>query len=304
MYTGWPDEVDLGPVTVLTGRDRGAYPHGNSVLVRGNEQTLLIDPSLTVHEAGGLPGGLNPDLILLSHCHEDHLAGLSLFPGSPVLIHPGDRQGLDSIERFMDIYGMAPGPSAAFAAEIVSNFHYQPRPDAGTFVDGEMIDLGGVTVEIHHAPGHTRGHTVFVIPEARAAYLGDIDLSGFGPYYGDAWSDLEAFEDTIAMCEQLDAEHFITFHHKGVISGRAEFLSALDRFASAIERRETAMIGFLSASPRTLEEMVAHRFIYRPHVELVFADSVEKRSIGLHLDRLTTQGRVKLIQGRYHLVAD
>ena len=301
MQKGWPDELDLGPVTVLTGRDRGAYPHGNSVLVEGSDRAFLIDPSLTVHEEGGLPGGQIPDAVLLSHCHEDHLAGLSLFGDVPVLIHAGDRQGLDSIDRFMEIYGMDPGPSAAFAAEIIETFHYRPRPDALTFTDGDVFDLGGVTIEAHHAPGHTRGHTVFVVPEARAAYLGDIDLSGFGPYYGDTWSDLVSFESTIDMCRNLDAEHFITFHHQGVVSGRTQFLTALERFASAIDRRESAILEYLSAGPRTLAEMVAHRFIYRPHVELVFADSVEKRSIGLHLDRLVSQGRVEPAGGYYRL---
>ncbi len=268
----------------------------------GSDRTLLIDPSLTVHEAGGLPNGLVPEAVFLSHCHEDHLAGLSLFPRVPVFVHTEDRQGLESIDRFMEIYGMAPGPSAAFATEIVETFHYRPRPDAVSFSSGDVFDLGGVSLEAHHAPGHTRGHTVFVVPEARAAYLGDIDLSGFGPYYGDTWSDLESFESTIAMCRELDAEHFITFHHKGVVSGREEFLGALERFAAAIDRRETAMIEFLATQPRTLEEMVAHRFIYRPHVDLVFADSVEKRSIGLHLERLTAQGRVELIGDRYRLI--
>ena len=35
-----------------------------------------------------------------------------------------------------------------------------------------------------------------------------------------------------------------------------------------------------------LDEMVAHRFVYRPHVRLLFVDAVERRSAHLHLERL------------------
>ena len=42
------------------------------------------------------------------------------------------------------------------------------------------------------------------------------------------------------------------------------------------------MLEFL-AEPRSLDEMAAHRFIYRPHVELSFVDTVERRSAELHV---------------------
>jgi glyoxylase-like metal-dependent hydrolase (beta-lactamase superfamily II) len=142
-----------------------------------------------------------------------------------------------------------------------------------------------------HTPGHTKGHSALVIPEASAVFLGDIELSGFGPYYGDAWSDLEDFERSLERCRQIDVEHFITFHHKGTISSRPEFLEMLDKFAAAIPRREAAMLEFLR-EPHTLDEMVETRFIYRPHVESTFVTSVERRSAILHLERFVRQGRV------------
>ena len=36
--------------------------------------------------------------------------------------------------------------------------------------------------------------------------------------------------------------------------------------------------------------MVEHRFIYRPHVQHVFADSVERRCAGMHLQRMLARG--------------
>ena len=38
----------LGRTTVLGGERDGKYPHGNSLLVSGSEETVLIDPSLSL----------------------------------------------------------------------------------------------------------------------------------------------------------------------------------------------------------------------------------------------------------------
>jgi hypothetical protein len=130
-------------------------------------------------------------------------------------------------------------------------------------------------------------------------FLSDIDLTGFGPYYGDAWSDLEDFESSLATVRDEDADWYVTFHHKGVIEGRAEFLRLLDAFAEVIPRRHAAMLDFL-AEPRTVDEMVAHRFVYRPHVTLGFVEMVERRTAELHLQRMLARGEAAEVEpGRF-----
>ena len=42
------EERQIGSVTVLFGESGGKYPDGNSLLVRGSEESALIDPSLGV----------------------------------------------------------------------------------------------------------------------------------------------------------------------------------------------------------------------------------------------------------------
>ena len=143
-----------------------------------------------------------------------------------------------------------------------------------------------------HAPGHTRGHSIVHIQPDDVLYLGDIDLSSFGPYYGDAWSSLEDFERTLEMVHGLPARCYATFHHVGTLEDREAFVARLDRFAAVIERREQALLAFL-AEPRTLAEIVAHRFVYRPQDAVAYADPVERRSMSQHLDRLTAAGRVE-----------
>lgn len=122
-------------------------------------------------------------------------------------------------------------------------------------------------------------------------FLADVDLTGFGPYYGDAWSSLDDFDRTFRRCREIEARWFVTFHHRGVVEGREEFLRLLAEYEAVIARREQALLDFL-AQPRTLEDIVAHRFVYRPHVTLLFAEGVERRSAELHLQRLMAHGDV------------
>lgn len=285
----------LGPAcTVLFGERGGKYPQGNSLLVRGAEETALVDPSLGLlprRDAGALPAA---DRVVLSHCHEDHLAGAHLYPDVPWHVHEADRAGLDSLDDFMAIYGLDdPVVAAGFRRAVVEQFHYVPRPDARAFRDGDVFELGGgVRIRVVHTPGHTRGHCALHVEPDDVLYLGDIDLSSFGPYYGDAWSNLEDFERSLEAVRRIEARHYATFHHVGVVD-RETFLARLERFAGVIRDREARLLAFLAEAPRSLDEIAAHRFVYRPGDPVPFAESVERRSMGQHLARLARAGRVR-----------
>ena len=280
-------------VVVLTGERGGKYPDGSSLLVVGTEEALIVDPSLTVAAAAELP---RVDRVVNSHCHEDHVAGNHRFPDVPWHFHALDKPGIRSLDGMMAIYGFGSAGfdavEAAFRRVVVDDFHWTARPDAVAYGDGEVFDLGGVRVRAIHAPGHTRGHCVLAIEPDGVLYLGDIDLSSFGPYYGDAWSSLDDFVRTLARVREIDARWYATFHHVGIIDGRTAFLARLDRFAAVIDDRERRLLAFLAA-PRTLDEIAAHRFIYRPTDPVPYADAVERRSMSQHLARLAREGRVR-----------
>ena len=283
-------DLRLGRATALIGDHGGKYPHGNSLLVEGPDGVVLVDPSLSLVGRGGAPAAV--DRVLVSHAHEDHLAGLHLFPDAAVQSHGADLPGLHSIDGLLAVYGMPDEMAIAWRADLLDQFHYVARPDATALTDGDRIELGGGTVvEVVHLAGHTRGHCGFLVDSEGVFFCADIDLTGFGPYYGDHWSDLDAFEDSIARCRQIDARWYVTFHHKGVVEGRADFVNGLDVFASVIDRRDAAYLAFL-AEPRTLADLVDRRFVYRPGVELLFADHVERRTATLHLERFVRRGEV------------
>ncbi|MDP6977143.1 MAG: MBL fold metallo-hydrolase [Myxococcota bacterium] len=283
-------------VSVLVGGENGKYPSGNTLIVKGESECFVIDPSVDVVARGGAP--VRVDAVLNSHAHEDHIPGNKLFADARVHIHEDDVPGVTTLEGLMDIYGLQGESREGFKQVVVEQFHFTPRPDARGFSDGAHFDLGSVGIEAVHLPGHTRGHSGFRIDDG-VFFLSDIDLTGFGPYYGDAWSDLEDFEESLHRVRDEDARYYVTYHHKGVIEGRKDFLEMLDGYHEVIARRHEAMLEYL-AEPRTISEMADHRFIYRPHVENHFANSVEQRSAELHVQRMLARGEAKEVaSGRF-----
>ncbi|MGV9628882.1 MBL fold metallo-hydrolase [Streptomyces sp. NPDC003487] len=275
--------AEYGGITVLVGAGRGAYPYGNSLLVRGSAETLVVDPSLSLVD--GAPAA---DLVLVSHAHEDHIAGLGSYD-VPVHVHRGDLAALRSREAMVAGLGLPPDAAKEVDAAFRDHFHVRGRPDALGFEDGTVFDLGGRTVTVVHLPGHTAGHCGFLVEPDGFLFVADIDLTSFGPYYGDPGSSLAAFEASMRRCREIDARWYGTSHQKGVVEGAEEFRRRLDAFAGVVRARDAALLALLR-EPRTVEEIVEHRLVYRPHVEAPHVRPVERRTAVQHLDRLLNAG--------------
>ena len=289
-------DVQYGGVTLLTSPEGGRYPFGNSLLISGTEGTVLVDPSLEVDRRGD--AGADIELIAVTHAHEDHLAGLHLFPEVPVVVHPAEAGAVRDPEVLLSGFGMADAEAAVFRRQLRKNFHLSDHARVDTVDDGAVLELGRRSVTFVHLPGHTAGHCGLLVEPDGFLFLGDIDLTSFGPYYGDLSSSLDDFVTSIERLRDMDARWYGTSHHAGVLDDRQAFLGALNRFAAVIDRRDDTLLGLLR-QPRSLEEVVAHRLVYRPHVQVPFAEAVERRTAVLHLERLVRQGLVVPVDGGY-----
>lgn len=288
------EDRELGPFTIaLLGERSGKYPDANALLVRGPERTVLIDAPLGVArriEEGALdPASI--DTLILTHCHEDHVPAMASLPEAEVWIHSADRPGLESLDAFLDVFGDPEPHRSRLADSVIHEFRFAPRPDARAFEDGHRWELGGgATIEAIHAPGHTRGHCLLRVSPDDVLFLADLDLSSFGPYYADAWSDLDDLERTLERASDLLAGVYVSGHHVGVIDD-VTYRERLAKYRRVIARRDERMLELL-AEPRTLDEMVAHRFVYRAHDDLPGIDRTERVTALRHLERLEREGKV------------
>ena len=180
---------------------------------------------------------------------------------------------------------------------MIEQFHFKPRRPEGFLAGGQTINLGTVTAEIISTPGHTAGHMAFFFKEPRVLFIGDYDLSDFGPWYGDVESSIE---ETIASVERLrhiPARVWMAGHEIGLFE--EEPGERWDQYLGVIQRREEKLLDLLK-EPRTLEDIVnAHIFYGKAREPKEFFDVGENGNMKKHLERLVKQGSIKK-QGRYY----
>jgi glyoxylase-like metal-dependent hydrolase (beta-lactamase superfamily II) len=286
--------LDFGPVTVFFGEKNGKYPDGNQVVVRGTDTRVVFDSPKVANHVG--PAFDEADLCILGHVHEDHMCGLHRIPRAPVHVHEADVEAARSWPGLARHYGYPQPVLDEMEVKVVKEFSWLPRPDALAYRDGATWEVGGATIRALHMPGHTSGHSVLLIEPHGVAFIGDIDLSSFGPYYGDATSSLAQFRETLKRVVDVPASVWITSHHKGAVTDRAQFLAALAAFAGKLDERSERLVAMLRDRPKTLAELATERLLYPPgHAEL-WVDDVEQRCIRQHLEELLDDGRIERVE--------
>jgi hydroxyacylglutathione hydrolase len=174
---------------------------------------------------------------------------------------------------------------------------FKSRKATKFFQGGQIIDLGMVTVEVIYTPGHTPGHLAFFFREPKVLFIGDYDLTRFGPWYGDTHSSIEETIESVNRLKRIPAEVFLTSHETGVFTGDPGKL--WDDYLEVIYDRERRLLDFL-IKPKTIEEIVGAWIVYgRQREPKAFFEFGERALMKKHLDRLMRSGRVYQEGDRY-----
>lgn len=143
-------------------------------LAEGTRRAVLMDTGFGFGDLKGYVDTLTekPCDVLLSHGHLDHAGGAGQFDS--VYLNPKDWE-LEKwhCTRERRIWDVEHGPGGM--PEGITGADFLPsRTQPYLPVDeGDLFDLGGVTVHPIAAPGHTAGSLIFLIPEDRIAIFGD-----------------------------------------------------------------------------------------------------------------------------------
>jgi glyoxylase-like metal-dependent hydrolase (beta-lactamase superfamily II) len=143
-------------------------------LVEGTGKAVLLDTAFGIGDLKSYVKTLTDKYldVLLSHGHMDHAGGAAQFDS--VYLNTKDwkleKQHSEKEYRINHIAGCPGGMPAGIIPDDFLPARTEPyRP----IMEGDIFDLGGVTVESVSVPGHTQGMLVFIIPEDRIAIFGD-----------------------------------------------------------------------------------------------------------------------------------
>lgn len=284
--------VTFGPITFVPGRNGGRYPYCHSLVVTQGAETWVVDPAADKDYFQELARTRRVTGVFLSHFHEDHQKYNEFFPEARFygpLLEAEAFTSMDAIFRFMGITD--PRFRDYWRRTLIQEFHFRPLAKFTPYFPGQLFQLGEVILEIIPAPGHTPGHSCFHFPGQQLLFLADVDLTPFGPWYGDAASDLEAFEATLTDLRTFEARIYLTAHEQGIFTP-SEFQAALAVFHQVLGQREARLLEALT-TPQSLARLVGRRLIYGKVKQPRFVyDHMEGQMVAKHLDRLLRRGLI------------
>jgi hydroxyacylglutathione hydrolase len=293
-----PEVQDFGPIKFIPGKKGGRYPYCHSLVIDGDE-TWVVDPASDKDYLRRLAKTRRVTGVFISHFHEDHQKYNHLFPEARFYVPAPEAEAFRSVEAALDLMGLDDPQSRKYWGEImVQQFHFRPLDNLVLYEPGQGFQQGEITLEIIPAPGHTLAHSCFHFPRQELLFLADVDLTPFGPWYGDQTSSLEDFEATLEGLAEFEARTYITAHEQGVYT-REEFQAALPAYRQTLAAREDRLLELLQ-TPKTVQQLADRHFFYgKPKDPPFIYHHIETQMLTKHLERMLVQGRVSHTDGAY-----
>ena len=158
------------------------------VLFNHNKDAIIIDPGYydPILTDWLQSNNINTIMILLTHCHFDHILGIKMFPNTPIYIHERD------IELLLD--------DNKNAAKVYNLSVEYSKNNIVSFKDNFTIPCDFVDIKAIHTPGHTKGSTSY-LALAKILFTGDAIFAGTVGRY-DLWggSEQETKETVKKIC--------------------------------------------------------------------------------------------------------
>jgi len=263
------------------------YVQGAVYLIRGNGENLLIDTgNWTLPEFNNGMGEFLVKLldkeknqlkyIFLTHFHYDHVGNAAMLKsryGAEVVCHPADRPIIEdplivtreeNVTRFgltpkqlLEDFNLTPGESLGLSdPEVIRKYWNFPIEVDRTVEDHDSLEVGGLTLEVVHLPGHAPGQVGLWNPKTRTLYSADLlhYPTPLGPYpIGNA----RAHSRSIQRCLDLKPELLLEGHGLSAYSAASSRRRLLHMQTQQLDTRERILVVLKRwQRPATISELL------------------------------------------------
>ncbi len=205
------DEIDSETYIISEYRH---WEETHAYLLKGKEKSLLIDTGLGICDITEAVKGLTdtPIAAAATHIHWDHIGGHGLF--SEFYAH---KEELDWLDGGFPLSDKTVKEMVVDRCDLPEGFDidkyemFQGTPSR-ILKDGDIINIGGRTVEVLHTPGHSPGHMCFWEKERKYLFTGDLVYKGtLFAYYPS--TDPEAYLESLEKTALFSAKRVFPAHH-------------------------------------------------------------------------------------------
>ncbi len=154
------DEIDPRFYTTYT----------NLYLILGSHSALLIDTGCGLFPLTPILDELISKkqlLVINTHSHFDHIGGNYEF--KEILVH---KYEVKSASKPFDITFLQDSPKEITKRYEKINYTIKPGKHIKPVKDGEILDLGGISIQIIHTPGHSPG-SISLLTNSHELLVGD-----------------------------------------------------------------------------------------------------------------------------------
>ena len=238
------------------------YALANSILIEGENSNIIIDTTGTIETAREVKDlfdaiNSNPiEAIIYTHNHADHTYGATVFAeesNPEIYAHDSTAEYLSRVigilrpiisARSNRMFGNA------LSKDEVENNGIGPFLEIGrdgrrpgllyptkTFTDAMKVEVGGIEIELFHAPGETNDQIFAWLPGKKALFPGDNFYKTFPNLYtirGTPYRDLAGWVNSIDMMRYLEPE-FLVPSHTRPLEGKEKINKLLTTYRDAIQ---------------------------------------------------------------------
>jgi len=283
-------------IHMIQGLGRSRSPFSNSFLITDGIN-MLLDSGCGISIIESILQSIKIDQAVLSHSHPDHTSGSWLLKNSGTDIFV-PHENADSIGNTDNLANRMVGEelSEAWKIEYLPATGYRDFTFTETYTEGHEFVTGKVRLIAISAPGHTNDHYCLWEPQKKIIFGFDIDLSPFGPWYGNPESDIGLFIKSIARIRDLPFETYLSSHAKPV--SRAHALRRLFAYESVIEFRDSLIFELMPDGKPVIPSDITwispiYGCDYKSKMdEILFYG--ETNMVSKHLKRLTEMDRIMM----------
>ncbi|MGY5881346.1 MAG: MBL fold metallo-hydrolase [Candidatus Thorarchaeota archaeon] len=303
----YPAHIEIMPhVHLVRGENNARFPEANTLLIDDEILTLVDSGSsmnhleTTLRDLGYSLSDL--DRIVLTHFHIDHkshAADIQKVADCEIVCHKLAKKGVETFQGLVDYYGIEGHKYYDDWRALLDLRFSHITTDYNvtrTFSDRETISCGEIDLIPIHLPGHTIDHTCFGINGLDIMFLVDIDLTRFGPWYGNKVSDIEEFKKSVDRVIDMNPKVGISSH---LINPVEEGLDArLRSFRAIFDEREQRILDSIAKGIDTIEKLTKAPTIY-PRIPMPVYYAFEMFMLEKHIELFKRNGIIREENGSF-----